>query len=148
MKFIIKKYLISLLIAFVLFIPVVSFAQNTGTGSAPTDVGKGTGTGSAPTDLNSSATTSASTKIKNPIAPIDSVDSFIKIILIGIIKIALPVVALAIIYSGFLFVTARGNSESLKKAKDALLYSVIGAAVLLGAWAIAQLISDTVLKLG
>jgi len=45
-------------------------------------------------------------------------------------------------------VTARGNPESLKKAKDALLYSVLGAAILLGAWAIAQLISDTVLKLG
>ena len=56
-------------------------------------------------------------------------------------------VALAIIYSGFLFVAARGNSEKLTKAKDTLLYTIIGAAILLGAWAIATMISSTVLAL-
>jgi hypothetical protein len=51
---------------------------------------------------------------------------------------------LAIIYSGFLFVFARGNSEKLGKAKDALLYTLIGAAILLGSWAIAEMIQATV----
>ncbi|MDP2788919.1 MAG: pilin [bacterium] len=85
--------------------------------------------------------------IKNPIPNINSLDGLIKKLLEGIIKIGIPVVALAIIYSGFLFVFAQGNSEKLDKAKSALLYSVIGAAVLLGSWAIAQLISETVLQL-
>lgn len=65
----------------------------------------------------------------------------------GVIKIGIPIIALAIIYSGFLFVFARGNSEKLGKAKDALLYSLIGSALLLGSWAIAKLISATVLAL-
>ena len=52
--------------------------------------------------------------------------------------------ALAIIYSGFLFVFARGNDEKLKTAKDALFYSIIGAAVLLGSWAIAEMIASTI----
>ena len=56
-------------------------------------------------------------------------------------------VALAIIYCGFLFVSARGNTEKLTKAKEALLYTVIGAAILLGSWAIAIMISETVLSL-
>ena len=68
-------------------------------------------------------------------------------VLIAVIKIGIPVIALAIIYSGFLFVSAQGNSEKIKKAKDAILYSLIGAAILLGSWAIAQLISNTVLKI-
>ena len=84
--------------------------------------------------------------ICNPINS-NTINDFIRVILEGVIKIGIPVVALAIIYCGFLFVKARGNAEELSKAKDALLYTVIGAAVLLGSWALAKLISETVLSL-
>ncbi|MFA6520689.1 MAG: hypothetical protein WCT44_03730 [Candidatus Paceibacterota bacterium] len=77
-----------------------------------------------------------------------SIPEFIHTILVGAIKIGIPVIALAIIYSGFLFVFARGNSEKLTKAKDTLLYTLIGAAILLGSWAIATLIQNTVNGLG
>ena|SRR3989344_6167904 len=86
-------------------------------------------------------------KICNPIPKITSLNGFIQTFLVSVIKIGIPIVALAIIYCGFLFVAARGNSEKLGKAKSALLYTLIGAAILLGSWAIAQLISDTVLAL-
>lgn len=82
--------------------------------------------------------------IKNPIAPIDSIDGLLVTILNGLITLGVPVVALAIVYSGFLFVSARGNPEKLTKAKEALLYTVIGAAVLLGALAIAKMVKTTV----
>lgn len=138
MKFLIKNLFATILIAFILFIPVSSFAQNNGTSATGSQ-----NNGTAATGVQNTA----STKINNPIPGVTTIDGFIKTILVGVIKIGLPVVALAIIYSGFLFVSARGNSESLKKAKSALLYSIIGAAILLGAWAIAQLISNTVLSL-
>jgi len=83
-------------------------------------------------------------KIENPIPSIGSVPDLIQTLLKGALKIGIPVVALAIIYSGFLFVFARGNSEKLSKAKDALLYTLIGAAILLGSYAIAQMINVTV----
>jgi len=89
----------------------------------------------------------SSGKIVNPLPSINSLDGLIQKILEGVIKIGLPVIALAIIYCGFLFVSARGNPESIKKAKDALIYTLIGAAILLGAWAIALLIKDTVVAL-
>lgn len=82
-------------------------------------------------------------RIDNPIGA-ETINELIKTILEGVIKIGMPIIALAIIYCGFLFVSARGKPESIKKAKDALLYTLIGAAILLGSWAIAQLISDTV----
>lgn len=86
--------------------------------------------------------------LTNPLGDkINSIPAFIQTLLEGVIKIGIPIVALAIIYCGFLFVEARGNSEKLGKAKDALLYTLIGAAILLGSWAIATLISNTVLAL-
>lgn len=85
-------------------------------------------------------------RICNPINA-NTVNEFIKTILEGAIKIGIPIIALAIIYSGFLFVVARGNSEKLDKAKDAFMYTLIGAAILLGAWTIAQVVAETVLKL-
>ena len=80
----------------------------------------------------------------NPIPNVTSIPGLINIILTGLLQLGIPVVALAIIYSGFLFVAARGNSEKLSKAKDTLLYTIIGAAILLGSWAIATMISNTV----
>ncbi len=88
-------------------------------------------------------------KICNPLAGkgIGTVQDFIRVLLEGVLKIGIPVVALAIIYCGFLFVTAVGNSEKIKKAREALIYTLIGAAILLGSWAIAKLIAETVTSL-
>jgi hypothetical protein len=47
-------------------------------------------------------------------------------------------------YAGFLFVKARGNEKDLQTAKDALLYALIGGAILLGAYVIAQAIQGTI----
>jgi hypothetical protein len=127
MKFIFKNLFVIVLLTFISVIPVLSLADT------------------VQPIYNSGTTTS--TTINNPIG-VSNIQDFIKILLEGVIKIGLPIVALAIIYSGFLFVSARGNTESLKKAKSSLLYSIIGAAILLGAWGIAQLIASTVLKLG
>jgi len=85
--------------------------------------------------------------ICNPIPNVTSIPGLIQTVLISLIKIGIPVIALAIIYCGFLFVAARGNPEKISKAKDALLYTLIGAAVLLGSWALATLISSTILGL-
>ena len=75
----------------------------------------------------------------------NTIPEFIKIILLeGVLKVGMPVVALAVIYCGFLFVKARGKPEEITKAKDALLYTLIGAAILLGSLAIAEMISATV----
>lgn len=49
-----------------------------------------------------------------------------------------------IIYSGFLFVTARGDEKQLASAKNTLWWTVIGTAVLLGAYAIASAVVNFV----
>jgi Na+-translocating ferredoxin:NAD+ oxidoreductase RnfA subunit len=84
--------------------------------------------------------------ICNPISQ-DSIEGLLKTILEGVIKIGIPVVALALVYCGFLFVQARGNPKEIEKARNSFIYTLIGTAILLGSWAIAQLISETVLSL-
>ena len=46
-------------------------------------------------------------------------------------QIGLPVIAVFIVYSGFLFVKAQGNESQLSEAKKTFYWTVIGAAVVL-----------------
>ncbi len=51
---------------------------------------------------------------------------------------------LYLIYAGFMFVTAKGDPGKLKKAKDGLLWGLVGAALILCAEVLAYGIGDTV----
>lgn len=114
-------------------------------GTTPAEQPVGTTPSEQPVGTTPSGSASNSDgKIHNPLGATNSIPDLIKNALEDVLKICIPVVALAIIYCGFLFVFAMGNPEKLKKAKDALLYTVIGAAILLGALAIADIIVTTV----
>lgn len=84
--------------------------------------------------------------IVNPLGPTGPQDipSFIKKILEIVVTIGTPIVTIAIIYTGFLFVKAQGKPEEITKAKQTLLYSIIGAALILGSFVIATAIKGTV----
>jgi len=83
------------------------------------------------------------TSFPNPIRYTTFMD-FVQAILQVVLKIGIPVAAMFIIYSGFLFVKAQGNPEELKKAKRAFTYAVIGTAILLGSWLLAKGIESTI----
>lgn len=83
--------------------------------------------------------------LNNPLGDkVNDLPSFVYMILEIVFEIGAVVSVLAIIYVGFMFVRARGNSEELVTARRALLYTVIGIAVLLGAVLIATVIDDTI----
>jgi hypothetical protein len=73
-----------------------------------------------------------------------NIPDFIKKILDIIVSIGVPLVAIAIIISGFMFLKAQGNPQGLEQAKQALLYAVIGALFIFGAWIFAQSIGDSI----
>jgi hypothetical protein len=66
-------------------------------------------------------------------------------------KILLPigavVVVISIIYAGFTFVTAQGKPAEIEKAKTRLLWTLIGAAILLGAVGISEVVKNTIEKI-
>lgn len=85
------------------------------------------------------------TSINNPLGEkLTDIPSFIKKAIEIVLTVGVPVLVLAIIYTGFLFVQAQGNPGDLKKAKDALTNTLIGGALLLGAFVIAEAIGTTV----
>ncbi len=86
------------------------------------------------------------TQLQNPLQFPDiatAVAGFLKVM----VMVALPIISLFIVYSGFLFVKAQGNEEQLSKAKTNLLYVIIGSLLILGAWVIATLIGGTVTQI-
>jgi hypothetical protein len=74
----------------------------------------------------------------------DSIQELIAAILDVIVMVATPFLVLAVIWSGFLFVTSRGNPEKLTRAKQTILYTLIGAALIIGASVLSGALSDVI----
>jgi|CXWL01.1.fsa_nt_gi hypothetical protein len=81
--------------------------------------------------------------IVNPLK-VSSLEEFINLILKAVVQIGTIVLTLAIIWVGFLFVAARGNAEKISSARSALMWTIIGGLILLGAQAIGLVIKSTV----
>lgn len=85
-------------------------------------------------------------RLQNPLegGGVNDIPTLVRKLLDIVLTIAVPIIAVAIIYTGFLFISAQGNPEALKKAKTTLMYVLIGAAILLAAYVIAEAIESTV----
>lgn len=83
--------------------------------------------------------------IDNPLGDkVNNLPSFIYMILDIVFQIGAVFAVLAIIYVGFMFVSARGDPEKLQTARRAFLWTVIGIALLLGGRLVASVIGGTV----
>lgn len=135
----IKK--ISVLVLLVFFcLPIITLAVSSG---APTNVNSGTPTNvSGPGNGNSSL----SVKLANPISS-NTVSALLSKLLDLVVQIGVVVVTMGIIYSGFLYATARGNSSKVKSAHETFYWTIIGAAIVLGAFAITKVVGDTAAQL-
>lgn len=85
----------------------------------------------------------SSVGISNPIAS-PSITAFLGVSLKSLVNILIPFIVIAYIIVGLMFISARGAPEKLKIAKAALLYVSVGAAIVLGAWALTQMLSSTI----
>ncbi len=84
-------------------------------------------------------------QIPNPLAGANTLTALLKLILNNIVMpIAAIVVVIYIIWAGFSYVTARGNSKKIEEAHQRLLWALIGAGILLGAAGISSVIQTTV----
>ncbi|MDO8510439.1 MAG: hypothetical protein Q7S15_02335 [bacterium] len=124
---------IHLFTASILFcLTVLPFISLAGHGAEHSDPGSSVGSGSG-------------VGITNPLkSKINNIPAFLNELLDIAIMLAVPVAVMAIIYAGFLYVTARGNVTKISDAHRTLLYTVIGVAVLFGAKIIAAVVSNTV----
>lgn len=88
----------------------------------------------------------STTKLSNPLegGNIEDIPSFVQQLLEIALQVGVPLIALAIIYTGYLFIAAQGAPDKLTQAKQSLVYVVIGAAILLGAYVLAEAIMGTI----
>lgn len=93
---------------------------------------------------NTAGSTSINITVNNPLTGVNSINEFLERIIELALKLGIPIIALMIIYAGFLYVTARGDTGKIKTAHKAFLNAIIGAAILLGAWVIVQIIDGTI----
>ncbi|HEY4521790.1 MAG TPA: hypothetical protein VJH05_01470 [Candidatus Paceibacterota bacterium] len=59
-------------------------------------------------------------------------------------NIGLPIAIIFIVYNGFLFVSARGDEKKLETAKAGIKWSLIGAALIVGASFLAEAVVNFV----
>lgn len=120
-----------------LFFPTTIYATSHGSAANPNPISD---------PANPVSSSSPIETLKNPLGSIgvDNIPSLIEKILELVVVIGAPVVALFIIWSGFLFVSAQGNPEKIKTARTTLMYTLIGAALVLGATVIAKAIGGTI----
>lgn len=91
---------------------------------------------------------SAPNTIQNPLNGISTVSEFVKAILNGILAIGLPVAVFFIVLSGFRFIAAQGNQEKLSEARSNFMWTIVGVAIFIGAWTLANLIAATLKQIG
>ena len=87
--------------------------------------------------------------LENPLSGggINSMSEFVQKFLEAVVYVGFPIAVLFVVYSGFRFVLAQGNSSELEKAKKNFMWTVIGVGMFLGAWALAELIRGTINQL-
>lgn len=87
----------------------------------------------------------SSPTLDNPLGKSNnSLTTFANAIVDAVVTVGLPIAALMIVYSGFLFVKARGNTSELEEAKRAFFYAVIGIAIILSAKILSLVIKGTI----
>ncbi|MFZ3020331.1 MAG: hypothetical protein WA051_02330 [Minisyncoccia bacterium] len=135
--------LVVLFLAFI--IPVASVLAQQGNNTTGGTTGNNTTGGTTGNTGGDTQSTALNFKIENPFKLGNSLNGVIDAVLNNaVIPLGGIVVIIMIIYSGFLFVTARGDESQLSTAKKTLLYAAIGAAILLGAVAIEKAIEGTI----
>ena len=98
----------------------------------------------APFEPPADSSASGSGGLVNPLNNIDSLPDLLTAILDAVVQLGAIILVIAIVYVGFKFVVAQGNEERIKEARGALVWTVIGGLILLGAQAISLVIQQTV----
>jgi hypothetical protein len=119
-----KKILISIFVLMLIASPIL-------VGVA---LGQGTGQGEPPKN---------EFQLENPIKA-DNFIELLNLIVDAAMLILVPLIVLAIIWVGFLFIKAQGDPGEITKAKEMFMYVIIGAAIILAAKLIITFISETI----
>lgn len=84
--------------------------------------------------------------VENPLRA-DSLMELLHALLEGLVYVGTIALLLGLVWTGAQFVLAQGSEEGLKKARQSLMWTVIGGVILLGAEGIALMLEATALRI-
>jgi hypothetical protein len=98
--------------------------------------------GAADETVNTDDNSGPKGAIQNPLKA-DSLTKLLLAFVRGVVRIGAIALLIFLVYVGFQFVAAQGAEEKIRDARNALIWTVIGGAILLGAEAIMAVIEAT-----
>ncbi len=72
-----------------------------------------------------------------------TLEEFIRLLIKIVQSVGIPFLVVALVYSGFVLVTAKDNEAQISKAKIWILWTIVGAAIILSAQVIADVVYGT-----
>ncbi|MBU4479967.1 pilin [Patescibacteria group bacterium] len=91
---------------------------------------------------------SSGSSLQNPLGGIDSLESLVVALLKVFVAIGTPIAVLFLMYSGYQFIVARGNPTKIQDAQKALMWTIVGIVILLGAELLSEIVKGTIQDLG
>jgi hypothetical protein len=85
--------------------------------------------------------------ITNPLNGVNNITDLLKKLISVVIQIGIPVAVFFIVWSGFDFIFAKGDAAKIKAARERLLYTLVGVAIMLGSFVITQILQTTLTSL-
>ena len=82
-------------------------------------------------------------ELSNPIRA-ENFIALLNLLVDAAMLVLIPLIVLAIIYTGFLFIKARGEPKAITEAKQMFFYVIIGAAIILASKLIITFVSSTI----
>lgn len=80
--------------------------------------------------------------ILNPLGETSDISTLASNIIKFLIILAIPITAILVVYAGYLYITSAGNEEKVKTAQKALIWAIVGFAVVLIASSIPAIIQE------
>lgn len=84
-----------------------------------------------------------SPKLANPAVKYATLNDFLLMLLDIFLYVMMPLMVFLMIYGGFKIVASGGDEKSIKTGKSIVLWSLVGAAIILGARVIYALVDGT-----
>ena len=80
--------------------------------------------------------------IPNPLGETSDVSTLASNIIKFLIILAIPITGILVVYAGYLYITSAGNEEKVKTAQKALIWAIVGFAVVLIASSVPAIIQE------
>ncbi|MBI2005106.1 hypothetical protein HYS79_03070 [Patescibacteria group bacterium] len=86
--------------------------------------------------------------LQNPLAHGSTLCELLNAVFSVTLTLGIPIAVVFMVIAGLKFVLALGNPKKLGNAKKNIYYTMVGIALFVGAWFLAQVVANTLLQLG